>query len=407
MERTPSDYIEQVQQLISIGHPEPLVAVWHDSLGLGHTGEQVRQMLTKAIPDVAAWNKVEVRATFSEFVQHYDDVTSPLRKLPLSNGYVVIPCNQQVPYSMRDFFFLLQRTGLRGLRIIAANYDGRPSNKGSFEMQFLVRRVGKNLTFLFWAKRDKGRELYDDSIRGRYSLETNFLSWESDLKGFGIRIRDDGPYNVQLLVNEWFNNEYLLYDAGIRFPSLTPSNIFFLIDESDRIGQTFLLLPELQDDGGYAHSIFQNEVEYSYISITSLSLLISAQKYTSDDYPLEHYTWNSHCYSIIYSIDEEIDEDIVTSEERASYLAWTTGRNWDLTRRYKRSLKRFNLYVGAVQFNSLKGYEYMCINTDAEVLCLVTNTQLPQTKDYQVVSSRYAAERALLFYYIKLNKGHH
>lgn len=61
--------------------------------------------------------------SFREFISKYEDDTSPLRKLCMEHGYIILLRNDQIPFSFDEFFSLLQKTTLKGVRVLNSEGD--------------------------------------------------------------------------------------------------------------------------------------------------------------------------------------------------------------------------------------------------------------------------------------------
>jgi hypothetical protein len=74
--------------------------------------------LQRSLPELARKNNLEERVTFKELISDYNDLTSPLYDLDVVDGYVVVPVGRSVPYDYGQFKFLMQRSYLKGFKVV-------------------------------------------------------------------------------------------------------------------------------------------------------------------------------------------------------------------------------------------------------------------------------------------------
>lgn len=96
-----------------------LIRFVRNSSKMGSFGLEVREAIKNNLEEIAGINGYSQKfSSFRELVEHHQDVTSPLRELPLNNEYILLTREQKIPYEKQEFFRLLKQTKLRGVRVI-------------------------------------------------------------------------------------------------------------------------------------------------------------------------------------------------------------------------------------------------------------------------------------------------
>lgn len=398
MELSPQDYYHKVEELLSMSNIELLVNIWADSVGLGTVGKEIRKMITEAIPQIAQDNRIPSADTFRELVSNYDDVKSLSQKLLVSNGYIVIPRDQKIPYTLERFLHLFPYTGLRGLRIIADNKNGELLADHDFvNTVFAMKKVGEKLRFIFFQSEEykKGDNFQPDDWSffdmTRAEKESLYIDTTPEKLEEDFRVAPSWIF----FLKDFFRPTYQVEDSGIRFVSKERKNVFLLMEESYKLGQKLILLENLDDNGEYFTTIRDGERDFAYCLISPLSFCF---KFLTEGVELFN-GGTMQKYGSYFAKD--IGEENIGEEETASYLAYHCNDRWDLLKRsYKKLARRFNVYSGFVHFAKLQGIKYACINTGEKILCLVSEKEIPKVKDFVVVDHRL--EGSLHFYSIVL-----
>lgn len=178
-----------------------------------------RDYVNRNLKNIADLNGYPHQSTFKELVKYHVDVTSPLRRLPMMNGYIVISPSQKIPYSTENFLRLLSKTTLKGMRVLFDVHLGRdglltvasPSyhynpfifynNNGNVDIvtfRYSEYRSHTNLTvvsfdnnILFSDEVDNFSKFFDTNSTFPVALESN-----------GYRISSDGTYFLSGHVSE-------------------------------------------------------------------------------------------------------------------------------------------------------------------------------------------------------------
>lgn len=144
-----------------------LIRFVRNSSKMGSFGLEVREAIKNNLGEIAGINGYSQKfSSFRELVEHHQDVTSPLRELPLNNEYILLTREQKIPYEKQEFFRLLKQTKLRGVRVIFSlcmDDEGSPelcprvlqlsnnrSGKKRQLLSFVCKRIGDKIeTTLF------------------------------------------------------------------------------------------------------------------------------------------------------------------------------------------------------------------------------------------------------------------
>lgn len=140
--------------ILSKGDIPELILFVRNSSKMGSFGLEVRKAIENNLNDIAGINGYSQKfSSFRELVEHHQDVTSPLRKLPLNNGYILLTRAQKIPYEKQEFFRLLKQTKLTGVRVIFSlcMEEDRPELcPRILQLPFVCKRIGDKIeTTLF------------------------------------------------------------------------------------------------------------------------------------------------------------------------------------------------------------------------------------------------------------------
>lgn len=111
------DFTDYFILSVDRGDIDALKDLWRKSVAMGTTGTEIRNMINERLPSIAkcyGYNREFV--SFKELVAYHEDVTSPLRTMPICNGYILFSISQKIPYTKEEFFRLLKKTSLKGVK---------------------------------------------------------------------------------------------------------------------------------------------------------------------------------------------------------------------------------------------------------------------------------------------------
>jgi hypothetical protein len=324
--------------------------------------------------------------SFKDLVQYHDDVTSPLRELPISNGYIVITREQKIPFSHQTFFKLLQRTKLKGMRMIfdlTSDGDIRAVDSHFELYSIAVKRNGNELKFIWFqpeyylGEYGERPHLLTLTKGDRHAISTTFATYEQDVLS---------KYRVNV-----FNEDYDFRQKGVRFLDEERKNLFQLVCDTIDSKENRCYLPDLDNNGEYRHYKRRGLTETPYMKIYSIEkgkVRVEAEVSINDrDEPRELI--ETERLFLYYISDYDDYSSLHSFEEKASYLAYHSDPNWDtLKRRYKKIAKLFGLYTGFTHFWTLQNVKHSCINTGNTILCLVAEVAVQNTKDFTVLERR-------------------
>lgn len=349
--------MDRVAEVISTGNIEVIFALYKNSL-VSRQGQQIRNLINSEVNYIAKINGYDpIFYSFKKFILYHDDVTSPLRLLPISSNWIVLPYDCKVPYTLEDFIYLLKRTTLNGLRTVMTTEVIENVDFCS-DYGFVITQNGKIRSF--------PRESY-----------RNFLTFSTKHH----MTRDVSSYFDP---NSEFNPTTFFLDG-------TPICLFKLMIEAiDRGYSNVVYFPALTKSGEYQTYIrdYNEEMPLFHIFLNDDCLLRGKTLiYAPEENPFIQMI-NTFLYGVEYN--SVTYSQLTNDEERASYLAFVSQPNWDtLKRRYKHIARVFGLYTGYTKFNSLQGQMYTCINTGMKMLCLVTQTQYVHSNQFILHKSRY------------------
>lgn len=141
--------------VLSRGEIPELIRFVKNSSNMGSFGLEVRRAIENNLDEIAGVNGYSQKfSSFREFIEHHQDVTSPLRKFPLSNEYILLTRTQKIPYEKQEFFRLLKQTKLRGVRVIFSlcmgEEEGMTLCPPTSYLPFVCKRIGDKIeTTLF------------------------------------------------------------------------------------------------------------------------------------------------------------------------------------------------------------------------------------------------------------------
>src|SRR4030042_5963919 len=154
-----TDLYENVEVAVSRGDVEELFTFYKSSLYMGSVGVEIRNLINKETPYISKVNGYKPFHTFRELFEHHQDVTSPLRKMCISNNFILVTEDTKIPFEKEEFFRLLKSTTLSGVRAIF-DIDTRNESMTIYHSansivksppKFCCVKTGKDLQFTLFA----------------------------------------------------------------------------------------------------------------------------------------------------------------------------------------------------------------------------------------------------------------
>lgn len=125
---------------------------------------ETRLLISKNLHKIADINSYPYKDTFAKLAKYHKDVTSPLRRLPIFDDYIVITPSQKIPYSYEIFLDLLLKTSLKGMRIL---FDVELKggvlgivNPSDSHVSFTIDKIGHE-TYVTVSDTTKNESIYD------------------------------------------------------------------------------------------------------------------------------------------------------------------------------------------------------------------------------------------------------
>lgn len=330
-------------------------------------GKIIRRQIEENVPSLARlYGYLRTFLSFQDLVQHHLDVNSPLRRMLISNDFIVISADQKVPYSLREFKELLKETSLRGLRVLPEVSQGK-----------LVFQDPP-----FWKyTNNTARFCLRDNIFHMFSAE-----WSTEhhpMASFNMELftmkKDPLPLDMEI-VESYFDEDFVYKKPRLYFLSAEDTflwDIFFKYKNKDCV----LLLP-LNDFGDYSFtdadyakfvyvlSFFTNEL--GNIVFELINYTHSSDRIT-DGEPFETAWVTTEMYL------EIPDYQFPSKEEAYSY--------YGLMIQVQEEPKALGLETRFLNLH-LDSY-YCCVDTGSSVLCLVSDQQQQSTNEFQVINTKF------------------
>lgn len=116
-------HTKNLQDYINEGNITELSILYDNS----HDDDEIRDTIRDNISRIAEANGIDsfVYSTWEELRSYYEDTRSPLRDLAINNGYILVTDNDKIPYTQEEFFCLLEKTTLDGVRVLFSVKDNR------------------------------------------------------------------------------------------------------------------------------------------------------------------------------------------------------------------------------------------------------------------------------------------
>lgn len=111
------DFTDYFNLSVDRGDIDMLKVLWGKSIAMGTVGTEIRETITKRMPSIANLHGYDGKFdSFKELVVYHEDITSPLRTMPICNDYILFSISQSIPYTKEEFFRLLRKTSLKGVK---------------------------------------------------------------------------------------------------------------------------------------------------------------------------------------------------------------------------------------------------------------------------------------------------
>lgn len=173
------DYLHDVLSRKSI---RELLTLYISSLTF-RDGSVTRELIEQSVSDISKYYGYDAN-TFEELVRMYEDDTSPLKQLHITNNFILVTPSQGIPFSKKEFWSLLKRTpSIRGVTVFSLNQSSLPQFTCKFEdgryvltIKSLLEETRDVLTYkeilavdildgYFHSNKEVTSELFDEDVR--------------------------------------------------------------------------------------------------------------------------------------------------------------------------------------------------------------------------------------------------
>lgn len=317
------DYLHDA---LSRGNLDEIFSLYKDSIQMGSVGEVMRIVIDKEANQIARLNGyTEKFQSFKDLVEYYDDANSPLRRLCINNGFILISRSQKFPYTKEEFFRLFKKTTLRGARVIfeidvddyGDSYPLKNKPEDDDVKSFCFVREGDDLNFTFFdAEFDYSLE-YSDSM-----VDTLTLSLARELNRSEIYTFDNLPNENDL--NYYFddsievtnqlesNNHYIFVGNNYKWDELVMKTL-------DNNKHGFINFKGVDETGEYISQKTENgDTQVFYYSCVVKSFFAGA--ILENSIWKEPYRQGDLNFDQFYSDDLDGYNSEDTKEEKLSFI---------------------------------------------------------------------------------------
>lgn len=275
-------YYTYVHETLDRGNLEEIFDLYRLN-SLSKDGLIVLTLIDKVTPVLSRRYKYPKFRRFKDLIIHHMDVTSPLHKMHVSNGFVLVPENDRIPFEKKEFFRLLRRTpSIKGIRIIfGAKSEHRTVVLDSYsekpDLAFCAVKEGKDFDLTTYGSRyyrnlDEYRPTRLALLKMSDSEKTR-LSYSEILEDERI----DGWFNPNsILTDRMVSNDIEIFtNFGEKL-----SNADFLLESCDNKKEG-LVFNGVDENGEYIFNIRGGTkvVPFYYVSGGSTSLTMSFYEY--------------------------------------------------------------------------------------------------------------------------------
>lgn len=274
-------YYTYIHETLDRGNLEEIFDLYRLN-SLSKDGLIVLTLIDKVTPTLAMKHRYPKFARFRDLIVHHWDVTSPLHKMHVNNGFILVPGDSRIPFEKKEFFRLLRRTpSIKGVRIIFGVKDPYgaiilESWEDVPSLAFCCVRVSEQFDLTTY-----GSHYYKDWDRGAPSRPSLLKISEGKKKRLSYtEILEDER------IDEWFNpNSPItdrMYSGDIQiFTNFGgSSNSEFLLKMCDLRHQG-LVFNGVDEDGEYIFGLHGDTkvVPFYYVSCANNGLRISFYQY--------------------------------------------------------------------------------------------------------------------------------
>lgn len=111
-------YYTYIHETLDRGNLEEILNLYKLN-SLSREGLIVLTLIDKVTPVLSRKHRYPKFRKFRDLIAYHQDVTSPLHKMHINNGFILLPENMRIPFEKKEFFRLMRRTpSINGVRII-------------------------------------------------------------------------------------------------------------------------------------------------------------------------------------------------------------------------------------------------------------------------------------------------